>query len=58
MKIIEGAIYKYNDELVRLRKRVGIMAVLSRRKKAGFIGVTSKLEKVNKKQVAKFLGHT
>lgn len=57
MNIIEGAIYKYNDELVRLRKKVGIMAVLSRPKQAGFIGVISKLKKANSKQVAKFLGH-
>lgn len=54
-KIVEGAIYKYNGELVRLNKRVGIMGVLSRRKKAGFIGLVSKLEKVGQKQVAKFL---
>jgi hypothetical protein len=54
-KIVEGAIYKYNDELVRLNKRVGIMGVLSRKKKVGFIGLISKLQKVGSKQVAKFL---
>jgi hypothetical protein len=55
MKIVEGAIYKYNDELVRLNKRVGIMGVLSRKKKAGFIGRIDKLTKVSHKQVAKFV---
>jgi hypothetical protein len=55
MKIVEGAIYKYNDELVRLRKRVGIMGVLSRKKKVGFIGRIDKLERVGKKQVHKFI---
>jgi hypothetical protein len=55
MKLIEGAIYNYKGETVRFRKEVGIVSVLSRRKKAGFLGRTDLLKRANKIQVAKFL---
>jgi hypothetical protein len=54
-KLIEGAIYNYKGETVRFRKEVGVVSVLSRRKKAGFLGRTDLLKKANKIQVAKFL---
>ena len=55
MRLIEGAIYNYKGETVRFRKEVGVVSVLSRRKKAGFLGRTDLLKRANKIQVAKFL---
>jgi len=55
MKLIEGAIYNYRGETVRFRKQIGVVSVLSRRKKAGFLGRTDLLKRANQKQVKKFL---
>lgn len=54
-KLVNGAIYNYKGETVRFRQQVGVVSVLSRRKKAGFLGRTDLLKKANKVQVAKFL---
>lgn len=55
MKLIEGAIYNYKGETVRFRKQIGVVAVLSRRKRGSLIGRADLLKKANKKQVDKFL---
>lgn len=56
-KLVQGAIYNYKGEAVRLRKSVGVVCVLSRHKRAGFLGRTDLLKRASSKHVAKFLGH-
>ena len=55
MKLIEGAIYNYKVEAVRFRKQIGIVCLLSRRKRGSLIGRTDLLKKASKTQVSKFL---
>jgi len=55
MKLVEGAIYNYKGETVRFRKQIGVVALLSRRKRGSMIGRTDLIKKANKKEVKNFL---
>jgi hypothetical protein len=55
MKLIEGAIYNYKGETVRFRKQIGVVSLLSRRKRGSLVGRTDLIKKASKTQVSKFL---
>lgn len=55
MKLIEGAIYNYKGETVRFRKQIGVVCLLSRKKRGSLVGRTDLLKRASQKQVAKFL---
>jgi hypothetical protein len=55
MKLIEGAIYNYKGEAVRFRKQIGVVSLLSRKKRGSLVGRTDLLKRASQKQVAKFL---